>query len=157
MHQYLPGKQSSLDINTSHCNWVIDFPDWEASGSLDWHWPSQRAQDPYELLTHFSDSSLYFPSKPLLRLQITRWCGSPQQQWVIKQKGATFLVNKKLSLCSQNKRIVILLRLSPTTYHPSVYFKSLSTISLDKKGQYLHCSLRRANLPLSSSPIDMKD
>lgn len=68
MLQYVPGKLSSLDINTSHCNWVMDFPDWEASGKLDWRWPSQRAQDPYELLTHFSDSSLYFPSKPLSRV-----------------------------------------------------------------------------------------
>lgn len=95
MFQYFPGKLSSLDINTSHCNWVMDFPDWEASGKLDWRWPSQRAQDPMSCLLTLVIHHCIFRPNHFLRLQITPWCGSPQQQWVIKQKGATFLVNRR--------------------------------------------------------------
>lgn len=161
MLQYVPGKLSSLDINTSHCNWVMNFPDWEASGKLDWHWPSQRAQDPYELLTHFSDSSLYFPSKPLSQVadNTVVWVSSATMSHQTKRCnffGEQVWKQKTVFVYSQNKRIVILLRLSPTTYLPSVYFKFLSTISLDKK-EGLHCSLRRANFALSSPPIDIKD
>lgn len=137
MLQYVPGKLSSLDINTS---FLTGRPRASWIGTD----PHKEHRIPMSCLLTLVIHHCIFRPNHFLRLQITPWCGSPQQQWVIKQKGATFLVNrcgnKKLSLyIHKTKGLSFCWGFPPPPTSP-VYISSSSVPShwIGKKGSTAH-------------------